>query len=120
MSVGDIITYLPGQTGEIDLCTLGCRVVWDVSGIDAAVIQIDQPGVAWPTGAQATTYGSNDGIVWVAIDGGVSALTAAGTATAPFDCTGFRLVCLQTTTVGSGTAPIPFRATLFGRAGVKA
>jgi hypothetical protein len=119
MSVGDVRTYAPGQTGEIDLCTLGSRVVWNTGGLDAAVVQLARPGTAYPSSAVATVKGSNDGLTWLAIDGGVTALSAAG-ATNPFDTTGFQYVCLETTTAGSGTAPIPFNATLFGRPGVKA
>ncbi len=119
MIVGEITILRPGQAGQIDLCTVGSPVVWDATNIDAAVVQLARPGTTYPTNAQATVKGSNDLVSWVAIDGGVAALTAAS-ASAVFDTTGFAYVCLETTTVGTGTAPIPFFATLFGRPGVKA
>lgn len=117
MSVGDLYVYAPGQRGEIDLCTAGCRVVWDASGIDAAALHLDQPGVAYPTSAVATVKFSNDNLTYYT--DGVATLTAASS-TGAFDVTGWRYVCLETTTAGSGTAPIAFNATLFGRPGVKA
>lgn len=94
-----------GQAGEIDLCTVGSRVVFRCRPTDTLVIDINRSGVAWPTNAVVTIKRSGDGVNF-------NAHTAAITRTAigmtdPF-LAGAPLIAAEVTTLGTGTAPIPF------------
>lgn len=101
-----------GQSAELDLCTVGSRIVWRCRPTDMLVLDIDRPGTAWPTNAVVTIKRSSDGVTFYAYSPALPTRTAVGLsdpwlAAAPF-------VCAEVTTLGTGTAPIPLTARMDG------
>lgn len=119
MSATDNRVLGPMQTGELDMCMDGARVVWNVAAIDSATIQIDKAGTAWPTSAVVSIVGSLDGVNFFALPDVPATITGAGQPRT-FSVVGILYVAAEVTTVGSGTSPIPFDATLSGTRGIAA
>lgn len=103
-----------GNTVELDLATLGGRVIYDCSRFDVGTFQVDKPGSAWAGSAVVEFKVSNDGRTFYSFP---SASTKSSDGVSDLlVCSGVRFIAAIVTTASGTSSPDIRNVTFFGKA----